>query len=99
MVRAGAVRRARGLVSSPRARGRGPPASDVWRALSRLSAAGEALDPRPLVTGCAEGRTHVSEKTPEHSGCSALAPSGFLSPLLVVASALARPKPMWLQPR
>src|SRR5262249_56634915 len=40
VVRAGAVRRARGLVSSPRARGRGSPASDVWRALPRLSAAG-----------------------------------------------------------
>src|SRR5262249_44704676 len=98
VVRAGAVRRARGLVSSPRARGRGSPARDVWRALPRLSAAGGALGFGPLLSGCAEGCTHVSEKTPGHSACLALAPSSFLSPLLVVASALARPKPTWPQP-
>src|SRR5262249_36507374 len=106
VVRAGAVRRSRGLVSSPRARGRGSPSSDVWCALPRLSAAGEALDPRSLVTGCrdvfvwsaAEGCSHVNEKMPEHSGCSHLAPLSFLSPSPVAAAALARPKPMWPQP-
>src|SRR5262249_56357665 len=51
VVRADTVRRSRGLVSSPRARGRGSPSSDVWRALPRLSAAGGTLGPQSLLTG------------------------------------------------
>src|SRR5262249_36732522 len=101
-----AVRRPRDLVSSPRARGRGSPSSDVWRALPRLSAAGEALGPRALLTGypgvfvlgAAEGCTPVNEKTPGHSRCSAPAPLSFLPPSPVAAAALGRPAPMWPQP-
>src|SRR6516165_12041091 len=45
------VRRSRALVSPPCARGRNAPAGNVWSGLPRLSAAGEALDPRSVVNG------------------------------------------------
>src|SRR5439155_16438294 len=51
VVCAGSVRRACAVVSPPCARRRSAPSGDVWSFLSRLSAAGEALDPTALVSG------------------------------------------------